>query len=154
MSTINPDDVKKYIDGLYEDGATSNERLQELIWRLKMLSELPNEELGIAADGDFRYFFIKYLTELANRHHPTNSSDLPKKLLEIHCANLQLVELLVKVIENYENSLSKDVIDASKTKSDLANDFTLVIRHLMADIKDQYFSSQNKINDWLKEIKY
>lgn len=40
MPTTNPNDVKNFVNDLYQNGLTNNEKLQGLLWQIKMVSEL------------------------------------------------------------------------------------------------------------------
>lgn len=84
MPTTNPNEVKNFVNGLYQNGLTNNEKIQGLLWQIKMVSELSNEELGIKSDSDFRYFFIRFMTDLANNYRPSNQSELPQKLMRLY----------------------------------------------------------------------
>ena len=70
------DETTNFVEKLYKKGLTTNEELQDLIWRLKVICESSNEQLGFedkATDG-LRYFLIGFLTEMANKHIKTEES--------------------------------------------------------------------------------
>ncbi len=77
------EDTKRLTEQLFRNGSTNNEQLQLLLWHLKEITELSNEELAIP-EGSFSVFFMSYLTALANSHRPTNASQFSHKLLSIH----------------------------------------------------------------------
>lgn len=86
MTALN--NTKDLVSTLFRDGLTDNEKLQSLLWNLKEIAELSDEDLGINDSIDLKAFFVCYLTDLANQYRPTNSSKLPEKILSIdNCFN-------------------------------------------------------------------
>ena len=70
------DETNHFVEKLYKKGLTTNEELQDLIWRLKVISESSNEQLGFKENStdSLRYFLIGYLTQMANKCIKTEES--------------------------------------------------------------------------------
>ena len=79
------EDTLNLTNEMFKKGANNNEQLQLLIWHLKEIAESNNEELQISQDKEI--FLIQFLTNLANLYKPTNSSQYPSKIIEIHDEN-------------------------------------------------------------------
>ena len=152
MPTINPNDVKNFIDDLYHDGLTNNEKLQDLMWRLKMVSELTNEELGINSDNDPRYFFITFLTDLANRYRHTNTSQLPPRLLSIHSSTLDIKERFNQIASDFHRDIYLAKMEGKQI------DYDSLINQITSQLASEALSSLDvirlQINDWLRECNY
>ncbi len=154
MPIINSDEVKQAVNKLFDGGSTSNEMLQDLLWKLKMLSELSDEDLGIKSEDDRRYFFTIFFTELANAYKPTNSSELPRKLLQIHSSNAEFLQSINQLYGSFEHEFAENFLSDKKTKNDL-HEQHFKFRHDLSNlIRNQYIHSQNAIEEWLKKINY
>jgi hypothetical protein len=106
-------DTEALVDELFRDGSTSNERLQALLWQLKMISELSDEELQLPNGVDVKAFYVGFLTNLANRYRPTNASKFPERLLSIE---RPLEEMRIRLYEETDNFLQK-MLTASEEQS-------------------------------------
>jgi hypothetical protein len=102
MKTLN--NTKDLVSTLFRSGLTDNEQLQQLLWNLKEILELNNEDLGVNDNDDLRAFFVSYLTDLANLYRPTNSSKLPERILSI---DNSLIDMTVGINEAFENLLKR-----------------------------------------------
>jgi hypothetical protein len=141
-------DTKKLTEELFRNGSTNNEQLQLLLWHLKEITELSNEQLSIP-EGHFPVFFMSYLTELANSYKPTNSSELPHRLLSIERALNEMRNSIQVATEDFGKQISYIVDDetsfelTAKCVSDVRNsamEASLIVR--------------DKIDEWLVEIRY
>jgi hypothetical protein len=102
MKTLN--NTKDLVSTLFRSGLTDNEQLQQLLWNLKEILELNNEDLGVNDNDDLRAFFVSYLTDLANLYRPTNSSKLPERILSI---DNSLIDMTVGINEAFESLLKR-----------------------------------------------
>jgi hypothetical protein len=105
MALIN--DTEHLVDGLFRGGSTNNEALQALLWQLKMISELSDEELQLSNGVDIKAFYVGFLTNLANRYRPTNASRFPKRLLSIEHP---LSEMRIRLHEETEKFIQKMLV--------------------------------------------
>jgi hypothetical protein len=159
-----------YVQSLYQKGNTNNEELSELLTMLKEISDArPTEisedfksifsDLDLSDDNlnDSSHMLMMFLTKLAVSYKPTNSSEFPHKLLEMHYGNLLLVQQISSISEA---SLSK--FNVELTNSDITNEkYIELIQNYMSAIDairvsftKNYWDTQQKIEEWLKEIRY
>jgi hypothetical protein len=153
-----------FVQNLYRKGATNNEELAQLLTMLKEISDArPNEisedfknlfkGLDLSDElNDTRIMTMMFLTKLAVSYKPTNSSEFPHKLLEIHYDNIVLIN---QVYDLYQNSLSKfDSNSLNEEHKKLFENYNNLIGSIMNMLKSKHFETQQKIDEWLKEIRY
>jgi hypothetical protein len=142
------EDTKILTEQLFKNGSTNNEQLQLLLWHLKEIAELNDEELAIPK-GSLPIFFMTYLTELANSYRPTNASKLPQRLLSIDTA---LIDMRNKIQEATEEFNQKVVCIVDDRESyELTSQCASVLRNSALEASTIV---SNEINDWLVEIRY
>ena len=147
MTLIN--DTKEMAENLFRNGSTSNEQLQLLLWHLKEITELSDEELAMPKNG-FPGFFTGYLTELANRYRPTNTSDFPHKLLTLHSSfNEMRVNIHTQIDDFIMKTKVYDLDESSRIK--LLNDCFDEIKKITMNISTKV---QSDIDECLRDIKY
>lgn len=143
------DDTKRLTEQLFRNGSTNNEQLQLLLWHLKEITELSNEELSIP-EGSFPVFFMSYLTELANSHRPTNASQFPYKLLSIHNS---LDEMRV----NIHGAMDEFLMNTKVYELD-EDDKTQLLHKCFQQIKtistDTSLKVQDEMDKCLRDINY
>jgi hypothetical protein len=157
--------IYDFVQTLYRQGNTNNEQLAQLLTMLKEISEARPSEIS----EDFKSLFkdldlfddtlnnsgvmlMMFLTKLAVSYKPTNSSEFPHKLLEIHYDNIVLID---QVYDSYQNSLSKfdpNALDEEHKK--LFENYHNFIGSIMSILKSKHFETQQKIDNWLKSIRY
>ncbi len=152
MPTTNPNDVKNFVSDLYQNGLTNNEKLQGLLWQIKMVSELSNEELGIKSDGDLRSFFIKFMTDLANNYRPSNQSELPQKLLKLYETTLSNKNFIYQAGED----LLRDLYLAKMEKNPEKNEELIrsFIFSVAGSNENNAFKIRQAVDELLAEINY
>lgn len=147
MTALN--NTKDLVSALFRSGLTDNEKLQKLLWNLKEIAELGNEDLGINDNDDLKVFFVCYLTDLANQYRPTNSSKLPEKILSIdNCFN----DVSIGVSIAFEHFLKS--IPSSPNEEENHR----LAHECLSEIKGRCNEEAQKIREitdkWLLEIKY
>jgi hypothetical protein len=154
-----------YVQSLYQKGNTNNEELSELLAMLKEISDArPTEiskdfknlfkDLDLSDDtlNDARVMMMMFLTKLAVSYKPTNSSEFPHKLLELHFSNIVLMEELNHL---FESSLKKIDVDLSNEKNKiLIEDFFKTYKIAIDLLRSNHLQAQMKIEEWLKSIRY
>ena len=154
-----------YVQSLYQKGNTSNEELSELLTMLKEISDArPTEisedfkslfnDLDLSDDtlNDARIMMMMFLTKLAVSYKPTNSSEFPHKLLELHFSNIVLMEELNNL---FQSSLRKLDEDFSNEKNQiLIEDFLKTYKIAIDVLKSNHLQAQMNIKEWLKKISY
>jgi hypothetical protein len=152
MPTTNPNDVKNFVSDLYQNGLTNNEKLQGLLWQIKMVSELSNEELGIKSDGDWRSFFIKFMTDLANNYRPSNQSEVPQKLLKLYETTLSNKNFIYQAGED----LLRDLYLAKMEKNPEKNEELIrsFIFSVAGSNENNAFKIRQAVDELLAEINY
>jgi hypothetical protein len=143
------DNTKDLVSTLFKSGLTDNEKLQKLLWNLKEIAELSNEDLGINGNDDLKVFFIYYLTDLANQYRPTNSSKLPEKILSIdNCFN----DISIGV------SIAFDRFLKSMPSSPNDEENHRLAHECLSEIRNRCNEEAQKIREitdkWLLEIRY
>lgn len=142
------EDTKNLTKQLFRDGSTNNEQLQLLLWHLKEITELNEDELGIAKDN-FQIFFMEYLTELANSYRPTNTSKLPERLLAIDSSLSEMRIKIQEVTEEFNRKIGYIVDD--KQSFELTTECVEAVRYSSLEASTIV---SDKINEWLVEIRY
>jgi hypothetical protein len=142
------EDTKKLTEQLFRNGSTNNEQLQLLLWNLKEISELNNEEISMP-EGDFPIFFMKFLTELANSYRPTNSSKLPQRLLSIDSSLNDMCITIQEATEEFNRKVSY-IVD-NKESFELTSECVSNVRNKAMEAS---LTVRNKIDEWLVEIRY
>jgi len=154
-----------YVQSLYQKGNTSNEELSELLAMLKEISDArPIEisedfknlfkdlDLSEVTLNDARIMMMMFLTKLAVAYKPTNSSEFPHKLLELHFSNIVLMEELNNL---FESSLKKIDVDLTNEKNKiLIEDFFKTYKITIDVLRSNHLQAQMKIEEWLKSIRY
>jgi hypothetical protein len=154
-----------YVQSLYQKGNTSNEELSELLAMLKEISDArPIEisedfknlfkdlDLSEVTLNDARIMMMMFLTKLAVSYKPTNSSEFPHKLLELHFSNIVLMEELNNL---FESSLKKIDVDLTNEKNKiLIEDFFKTYKIAIDVLRSNHLQAQMKIEEWLKSIRY
>jgi hypothetical protein len=79
------EDTLNLTNEMFKKGANNNEQLKLLLSNLREILESNNEELQISKNRD--EFVITFLSKLVNLYKPTNSSQYPSKIIEIHDEN-------------------------------------------------------------------
>ena len=142
-------DTKKLTEQLFRNGSTNNEQLQLLLWHLKEITELSNEQLAIS-EGSFPVFFMSYLTELANSYRPTNESQFPHKLLALYSS---ADEMRVNIHEAMEVFLMKTKVHELNEE-----DKTQLLHECFQEIKlismDTSLEVKDEMEKCLQDIKY
>lgn len=154
----------EYVQSLYQKGNTNNEELSELLAMLKEISDArPNEisedfknlfkDLDLSDElNDTRIMTMMFLTKLAVSYKPTNSSEFPHKLLELHFSNIVLMEELINL---FESSLKKLDVDFSNEKNKiLIEEFFKTYKTALDLLRSNHLQAQMKIDEWLKSIRY
>jgi hypothetical protein len=143
-------DTKKLTEQLFRNGSTNNEQLQLLLWHLKEITELSNEQLAIS-EGSFPVFFMSYLTELANSYRPTNESQFPHKLLALYSSADEMRVNIAGVIDEFKMKM--------KVYEELDGDAkTLLLHSCFGEIQKISMNTSLTIKDemdkCLQDIKY
>ena len=163
MALIN--DASNLVDALYTKGATNNEDLQKLLVMLKDISdsrpsELRDEFKSMFNDldlsentlNDTGIMTMMFLTKLAMSYKPTNTSEFPHRLLEIHSATLGMTETIL----NERQSQLRDIYLAKMEgrldeyeglTQNFINEVVLITQHSGCEIRAI-------IDKWLKEVNY
>ncbi len=154
----------EYVQSLYQKGNTNNEELSELLAMLKEISDArPNEisedfknlfkDLDLSDElNETRIMTMMFLTKLAVSYKPTNSSEFPHKLLELHFSNIVLME---ECINLFESSLKKLDVDFSNEKNKiLIEEFFKTYKTALDLLRSNHLQAQMKIDEWLKSIRY
>jgi Zn-dependent oligopeptidase len=154
-----------FVQTLYRKGVTNNEQLAQLLTMLKEISDArPTEisedfknlfeDLDISDDtlNDARTMMMMFLTKLAVTYKPTNSSEFPHKLLEIHYGNIVAMD---EVYALFQNSLSKiDSNSYDEEHQKLFENYHNFFAPIMNVLKSKHYETQQKIDEWLNEIRY
>ena len=153
------------VQTLYRQGATNNEQLAQLLTMLKEISDArPNEiredfknifkDLDLSDDtlNDSSAMLMMFLTKLAVTYKPTNSSEFPHKLLEIHYGNMILINEIYDLFQNSFGKIDSNSFDEEHQK--LFENYHNSFASIMTMLKSKNFETQQKIDDWLKEIRY
>jgi hypothetical protein len=154
----------EYVQSLYQKGNTNNEELSELLAMLKEISDArPNEisedfknlfkDLDLSDElNDTRIMTMMFLTKLSVSYKPTNSSEFPHKLLELHFSNIVLMEELNNL---FDSSLKKLDVDFSNEKNKiLIEEFFKTYKTALDLLRSNHLQAQMKIDEWLKSIRY
>ncbi len=154
----------EYVQSLYQKGNTNNEELSELLAMLKEISDArPTEisedfknlfkDLDLSDElNDTRIMTMMFLTKLAVSYKPTNSSEFPHKLLELHFSNIILIEEFNNL---FESSLKKLDVDFSNEKNKiLIEEFFKTYKTALDLLRSNHLQAQMKIDEWLKSIRY
>ncbi len=154
----------EYVQSLYQKGNTNNEELSELLAMLKEISDArPTEisedfknlfkDLDLSDElNDTRIMTMMFLTKLSVSYKPTNSSEFPHKLLELHFSNIVLMEELNNL---FESSLKKLDVDFSNEKNKiLIEEFFKTYKTALDLLRSNHLQAQMKIDEWLKSIRY
>ncbi len=154
----------EYVQSLYQKGNTNNEELSELLAMLKEISDArPTEisedfknlfkDLDLSDElNDTRIMTMMFLTKLSVSYKPTNSSEFPHKLLELHFYNIVLMEELNNL---FESSLKKLDVDFSNEKNKiLIEEFFKTYKTALDLLRSNHLQAQMKIDEWLKSIRY
>ena len=153
------------VQTLYRQGATNNEQLAQLLTMLKEISDArPNEiredfknlfkDLDLSDDtlNDSSAMLMMFLTKLAVTYKPTNSSEFPHRLLEIHYGNMILINEIYDLFQNSFGKIDSNSFDEEHQK--LFENYHNSLASIMTMLKSKNFETQQKIEDWLKEIRY
>ena len=147
MALIN--DTEQLVDGLFRNGSTNNESLQALLWQLKMISELSDEELQLPNGVDIRAFYVGFLTYLANRYRPTNASKFPERLLSIE---QPLQEMRIGLYEESEKFLQKMlVVSEEQSNRELVLEYVANVKN---GCNESIQIARNEMERLLVEINY
>ncbi len=154
----------EYVQSLYQKGNTNNEELSELLAMLKEISDARPTEISedfknLFKDLDLsdelnetRIMTMMFLTKLAVSYKPTNSSEFPHKLLELHFSNIILIEEFNNL---FESSLKKLDVDFSNEKNKiLIEEFFKTYKTALDLLRSNHLQAQMKIDEWLKSIRY
>ncbi len=155
----------EYVQSLYQKGNTNNEELSELLAMLKEISDARPTEISEdfknlfndldLSDGtlnDSSHMLMMFLTKLAVSYKPTNSSEFPHKLLELHFSNIILIEEFNNL---FESSLKKLDVDFSNEKNKiLIEDFFKTYKTALDLLRSNHLQAQMKVDEWLKSIRY
>ena len=95
---------------MFNKGANNNETLQLLLWNLKEILERDKEQLNINQDKE--EFLIQFITKLANLYKPTNASQYPSKIVEIHDENEQQIVEITKSFSEVMTEFERFVVIA------------------------------------------
>lgn len=137
------------VDALFRNGSTNNESLQALLWQLKMISELSDEELQLPNGVDIKAFYVGFLTNLANRYHPTNTSRFPERLLSIEHP---LSEMRIRLHEETEKFLQKTIAESEEQPNrELVLEYVANVRN---GCNEGILMARNEIERLLVEINY
>lgn len=163
MALIN--DASNLVDALYAKGATNNEDLQKLLVMLKDISdsrpsELRDEFKSMFNDldlsentlNDTGIMTMMFLTKLAMSYKPTNSSEFPHRLLEIHSATLAMAE---RILNDRQSKLRDLYLAKMEGRLDEYEELTQnFINEVVSITGETGFEIRASIDKWLNEFKY
>lgn len=163
MALIN--DASNLVNALYAKGATNNEDLQKLLVMLKDISDSrPSEirdefksmfnDLDLSEDtlNDTGIMTMMFLTKLAMSYKPTNASEFPHRLLEIHSATLSMAET---ILNDRQDKLRDIYLAKMEGKPDEYKELTEnFVNEVVSITRKTGFEIRANIEKWLHEFKY
>jgi hypothetical protein len=165
------DTTRILVKELYRNGNTNNENLQKLLWSIKELTELSEEQLKEAEiKCDLETFLMLFITELANLYKPTNSSQYVSEVNNLYNSTIlisektrvkikELQDVVTRKIETYESGLIK-AIGQSSSHPNLSelNNIKIEIIEKCAEIENHISNEHIAINEtltkWLRDCRY
>ncbi len=165
------DTTRILVKELYRNGNTNNENLQKLLWKIKELTELSEEQLKEAEiKCDLVTFLMLFITELANLYKPTNTSQYVSEVNNLYNSTIlisektqvkvkELHEVIARKIQAYEIGLISAIKQSSSNPnlSEL-NDIRIEIFHKCAEINEiisnEHITINENLTKWLQDSRY